>query len=204
MPAFTTSNLSTDQDLIEAIKAGEPHCSEAMRVLYGKPEYRRIVTSIVAKDRPNSGDDISEVYQESMLELMQKLRVPTFVLNGQLTSFFYGIASKKWGGFKRKKDNTHLEITIYEETTGDDTPDVVLEKELYRLWEKEYRKVSDACQQLFTLKEEGKNYEEIARITGYKDANVVKSKINQCRMKLRAQLEEKPFWASIIQIFLKK
>ncbi|MBC9931790.1 RNA polymerase sigma factor [Chitinophaga qingshengii] len=105
----------TDRELISELKAGSHHATVAI--------YRQYFPVIAAYVQQHGGHtaDAEDVFQETMLVLVQKIQSPDFTLTASLKTYLYAIARNHWS--KRLRDNRLLlpgEAALPEETG---TPD---------------------------------------------------------------------------------
>ena len=109
----------------------------------------------------NSGsdDDVSDLFQDTIITLYQQITENNFVPDLDLKGYFFGVARNLWNEeLRKKKRTTELNIDIVEEEDSDYLYDPALEKILSR----SFKKLKLDSQTVLTLFSEGISYDEIA------------------------------------------
>ncbi|WP_212005691.1 RNA polymerase sigma factor [Chitinophaga sp. HK235] len=90
-------NTTADDILIEQLKAGDRTASTAL--------YQQYFPMVAIYVQQNSGNqaDAEDIFQETLLVLLQQIQKPGFVLSSSLKTFVYAIARNLW--CKRLRDN---------------------------------------------------------------------------------------------------
>jgi RNA polymerase sigma factor (sigma-70 family) len=143
----------TDKSIIEGIRLQD---EKVLNYLYD--HYFETVKSYVLKNS-GSDDDVSDLFQETIITLYQKITEDTLELTTDLKGYFFGIAKNIWNEELRKKKRVvGLTMDIVEEDDSESRYDPALEKILSRSFEK----LKLDSQTILTLFSEGLSYEDIA------------------------------------------
>jgi RNA polymerase sigma factor (sigma-70 family) len=116
----------------------------------------------------NSGsiDDVSDVFQDSIIVLYNQITDYSLHLNTDLKGYFFGIARNVWSAQLRKKQRTiELEFDISDEDSADEQFDPALERVISRV----FKKLKPDQQMVLNLFSEGHSYEEIASMMDLKN-----------------------------------
>ena len=109
----------------------------------------------------NSGsdDDVSDVFQDTIIVLYSQIIEDNFILTTELKGYFFGIARNVWSAHLRKKQKTvELEMDIIEEDDSEEKYDMFLERIVSRV----FLKLKADEQMILNLFSDGISYEEIA------------------------------------------
>jgi RNA polymerase sigma factor (sigma-70 family) len=167
----------TDQEIIQAIRQGKR--DQALRFLYKEfPKIRQLIlksgcNEVVAR----------EVFNDSLLLLIEKVQQPSFELTSKLTTYLYGINRFMVKNELRKQNKTAYELEWSDTLILSDADlgyDTEKEEQLNRL-DKILDQLSDKCRQIFDLfyfKKE--SMDTIARTLNYSSVNSAKTQKYKC------------------------
>lgn len=167
----------TDQEIIEAIRKGERE--RAIAFLYREfPKIRLLVL------KSGCNDVVArEVFNDSLLLLIEKVQKPEFELTSKLTTYLYGINRFMVKNELRRQNKTAYELEwsdtliLSESDLGYDTEK---EEQLNRL-DRILDQLSDKCRQIFELfyfrKE---SMETIAQTMKYSSVSSAKTQKYKC------------------------
>jgi RNA polymerase sigma factor (sigma-70 family) len=143
----------SDINIIEGVRKQD---DKILNWLYDN--YLQSVKSYVLKNS-GSSDDVSDVFQESIIALYRQITDDNLNLTTDLKGYFFGIARNVWNAQLRKKQKTvELEVDLAEEENNDDQSNQILERVLSRA----LQKLKPDQQLILNLFSEGDSYEEIA------------------------------------------
>jgi RNA polymerase sigma factor (sigma-70 family) len=143
----------SDKNIVEGVRLQD---DKVLNYLYD--HYYRTIEHHVLQNS-GSDDDASDLFQDTIIELYQKISDNSFHLTSDLRGYFFGIARNIWSARLREKLRVaELNMDIVEENDPDDLPDSGLEKILYRA----FQKLKPDNQIVLTLYYEGLSYDEIA------------------------------------------
>lgn len=167
----------TDQEIIEAIRKGERE--RAIAFLYKEfPKIRMLVL------KSGCNDVVArEVFNDSLLLLIEKVQKPGFELTSKLTTYLYGINRFMVKNELRRQNKTAYELEwsdtliLSESDLGYDTEKEEQLKRLDRILDQ----LSDKCRQIFELfyfrKE---SMETIAQTMNYSSVSSAKTQKYKC------------------------
>lgn len=142
-----------DKNIIEGIKNQD---DKTLNWLYDN--YLQTVRNYVMKNS-GTGEDVSDVFQESIIILYSNITSGDFELTSDLKGYFFGIARNVWSGMLRKKrKTTALDSNLPDEPAHEETDDPMFE----RIVSRAFQKLKPDSQLILTLYAEGLSYEEIA------------------------------------------
>jgi RNA polymerase sigma factor (sigma-70 family) len=179
------SLFQRDEHIVESIRQGD---DQTLTWLYNKH-----LPMIVKYIKQNHGDgyDASELLQDALVILWEKIRRREFVLESRLSTFLYAVVKNKWlQELARRKKLIPLDQLA--DNPGPDPPglDQLQDQERVHLVRKCLEMLSPLCQKIMTLfYYEEKSMAEIARLTGLANEDVVKSKKYQCKKDLELLLK---------------
>lgn len=167
----------TDQEIISSIRKGERE--QAIRFLYQEfPKIKALIlksglNEVVAK----------EVFNDSLLLLIEKLQDPNFELTSKLTTYLYGINRFMVKNEMRRQNKTAYELEWSDTLIISDADlgyDVEKEERLSQL-DKILTQVSEKCRQIFELFYFRKqSMEHISKTLNYSSVNSAKTQKYKC------------------------
>lgn len=169
----------SDDELLAALKRGE---DAAFRQLYAM--HFNMIRYLVIK---NSGreDDASDVFQDGVIVLYEKLNTPGFELSASLKTFLYAVCRNLW--LKRLEKNKRQAFVDFEtvEVAGDEPEeDLAADKAKLRL---QLQHLGEQCRNVLMLFYYfKKSMEEIAAELGYTNADNAKNQKYKCLQRLKA------------------
>jgi RNA polymerase sigma factor (sigma-70 family) len=175
----------SDKSIIEGIKDQD---EKTLNWLYDN--YFQTVNNHIKKNS-GSQDDVSDVFQESIIILYEQIRDNTLNLTSDLKGYFFGIARNVWNmQLRRKREITELELDINlpDENESDENNDQLFE----RIVTRSFQKLKPDIQSVLTLYSEGYSYEEIAVRMNLKNENYARRKKYLCKETLMQVVKEDP------------
>jgi RNA polymerase sigma factor (sigma-70 family) len=143
----------TDKSIIEGIRLQNEN---VLSYLYD--HYYQTVKNHVLKNS-GSNDDVSDVFQDTIIALYQQVSENNFNLTSDLKGYFFGIARNIWKAqLRQKKRVSELNIDVAEEDDSNYSSDPALERILSR----SFQKLKPDYQTILTFFYDGLSYEEIA------------------------------------------
>ncbi|MEO1263865.1 MAG: hypothetical protein AAFZ15_33980 [Bacteroidota bacterium] len=146
----------------------------------------------------NGQDDVNEIFQRAIADFLSNKEKPR---HSDMVAYIIGICKNKGRDLSRKQTLERNRKEKFVKEQGDtlkvEQPQSFEYAQLPLEMEKQLRKmfaqIGDKCKELLRLfhKEKIKG-KEIARIRNYKDANVARKEVYNCRKKLRSLLIKHP------------
>jgi RNA polymerase sigma factor (sigma-70 family) len=176
-------NIKSDSVIIEGIRNQDENI---LNWLYDS--YFSSVKKYVLQNN-GSIDDVSDVFQDSIIILYKQIIEDNLVLNTDLKGYFYGVARNVWNAqLRRKQRNTSFDFDVIEDSDNDEENNLLLEQ----IISKAYRKLKPDQQMVLDLFSEGLSYEEIARKMGLKNEEYARRKKYLCKELLMDIVKEDP------------
>jgi RNA polymerase sigma factor (sigma-70 family) len=147
----------------------------------------------------NSGseEDVSDLFQETIITLYQKISENNFTLTTELKGYFFGIARNIWNNELRDKKRTE-ELTIDLPEEEEESTDPIFQK----IMTNAFNKLKPDCQQVLTLFYDGCSYAEIAEKMNLKNETYARRKKYLCKEALMEFIKQDPDYLEY-QRFLK-
>lgn len=157
----------SDKNIIEGIRQQD---DKILNWLYDN--YFQTVRNHIIRNS-GSKDDVSDVFQDSIIVLYNQICDNTLVLTSDLKGYFFGIARNIWSNYLRtRKETDEIYADIPDETAHEETNDLLFERIVSRAFEK----LDHDHQTVLTLFSEGKSYEIIAKKLKMKNENYARRK----------------------------
>ena len=182
----------SDKDIIEGVRLQE---DKVLNYLYDK--YYPTIKNYVLKNS-GSKDDVSDVFQDTIIALYQRIMENNFTLTSDLKGYFFGIARNIWNTHLRKRIKTEQIESDLIGDENDEAEDKVFEKILARA----FVKLKPDCQKVLTLFYEGAGYDEIANKLSLKSEQYARRKKYLCKESLMELIKQDPDYAEYLR-FLK-
>jgi RNA polymerase sigma-70 factor (ECF subfamily) len=161
--------MHTKEDFIQGIKENEG-------IIYK-----------VARLYTNSAEDQKDVYQEIVYQLWKSY--PSFKANSKISTWMYRVALNTAISHlkKEKRKGTRVSIDNFLLNKIDEI-DTVIEERITLLYA-HIKKLSIVEKGIILLHLEGKNYDEIAAITGFTNTNIG-TRLGRIKQKLKSQIKK--------------
>ena len=175
----------TEQELLLGLRLGQP---DAFKRLY--QQHYPMVRYLVVQNS-GSNEEADDVFQDGLLVLIGKLRLPEFHLTASLKTYVYSVCRNLW--LKRLKDKGKTKLIDFETPVEvvEDSPDESNEPILQNLRDC-LETIGDSCRKILERFYYFKmNMEEIAAELGYTNAENVKNQKYKCILRLRKLMVEK-------------
>jgi len=183
----------SDKDLIEGIRRQD---EEALNYLYDN--YFKPIKQHVLKNRGNE-DDVSDVFQDAIIILYQRICENNFELTSDLRGYFFGIARNVWNNHLRLKSRTEgLENIDVAEENDEDLSDPLFSKIMMRA----FNMLKPECQEVLRMFYDGATFDEIAKRMNFKNETYARRKKYLCKEALLEFIKSDPEYIEY-QRFLK-
>jgi RNA polymerase sigma factor (sigma-70 family) len=177
----------TEQELLALLS--RPDIEKPVRYLY-----QRYFDSIVAHVSAHGGsnEDGADIFQESLLVMIDKVRSGLFRGESAVGTFLVGIAKNKWLHESRTRTRRKNRETIY---SGSADQEIVLtpglkQEEAVHGFEKLMRELGDVCRKLLTgFYYEDKSMRELLAEFDYENEQVLRNKKSKCMKRLKEMLQ---------------
>ena len=175
---------NTDEQLLQGFKEND---DRAWSIMLNNQDLRKMIFSLVIKNNGNE-EDATDVLQDALIVLYEKIQLGTFKLSAKLTTYLYGIAKNIWYNKLRRQGRLI--------NTGDDYPEIPETDEellpnkeemtgaLNRL-SNAMEDISEQCRKLLLLFYSGKKMSTIADEIGYANEDSAKNNKSKCMKKLK-------------------
>jgi len=178
-------NFFPEQKLLNRIKSND-------RTVLGElfVRYEKLVASYVSK---HGGDqlDAEDMLQEAIIVVWQKVCSGKFELTSKLSTYFLAIVKNKWSAEMRKRGQFSEELPEDISDGNPSTLDSVIKEEEMTTVRKALEALNPICKELLMLFYfEARNLRDIARILGFANPEVAKSKKYQCKKSLETILKQ--------------
>ena len=132
-----------------------------------------------------SKDESWEIFQESLIVVLQKAQKPDFQRSSSFFTFLVSVCKFKW--FNESKKKYKKNVTISDAMTlksDDDIEESVQKMERFSFYQKKLKELDPLCQQLFQLFFQKVSLKEIAKTMGLRSENAAKQRKYKCQKKL--------------------
>ena len=160
--------------------------NKAYEILY--KFYFPVVENFILKNS-GSHDDAQDIFQETIIVLLQKVPLDSFELTSSLKTYIFAISSNLW--LKRLRESKRLYKTVeHISKTENNISDPAQEEPIEKSWSEKMdillEKVPSHCQfiikSIFYL---GKKFEEIKDKLGYKNKHSAQNQKYKCMQQLK-------------------
>lgn len=181
----------SDTSIIEGLRKQD---DKVLNWLYDN--YLPVVKNYVLNNS-GSSDDVSDVFQDSIIVLYKQISENNLKLSTDLRGYFFGIARNVWSSQLRiKQKTTELEIDIHDEEDVEALNDPFLE----RVVSKAFLKLKPDQQLVLSLFSDGISYEDIALKMGLKNEIYARRKKYLCKEALLELVKEDPEYQEYLRL----
>ncbi len=186
-------NKYSDIDIINGVRNQD---DKILNWIYDN--YLKAVKRYVVKNS-GSDDDVSDVFQDSIIVLYNQIKENTLNLTSDLKGYFFGIARNVWNTQLRKMQiTTELEIDLSDE---EDTEDLLNDHLSERVVSRAFEMLKPDQQMVLRLYAEGLTYDEIALKMNLKNESYARRKKYLSKEALLVIMREDPEYQDNLGFF---
>ena len=175
----------TDHEILELLRTGDNDL--AINLLYHQyPMIRKLV-------RANRGTakDAEDVFQETLLVLLNKAADPQFQLTAKLSTYLYSVARFIWNDQLKKQKPQIPYDELPDQPDRSDLAEALADENRARIAEQVINELKDRCRELLVLFYLGKtSLKDIATRMGYNSENTAKNQKYKCLETARTRLKQ--------------
>lgn len=171
-----------EQELLKGLSVND---KQAIEAIY-KEHYGLIQTLVVNNN--GSEDDAKDVFQEALIVLYEKSKLPEFSLNCLIKTYLYSVSKRLWLKRLQKSNRYEANVVGLEETVYVEEDFTHHEKRNleFTMMEHAMANVGEPCKSLLEAYYIRKNnMQEIAAAFGYTNADNAKNQKYKCLMRLK-------------------
>lgn len=144
----------------------------------------------------NSGNDqdAKDIFQDAIVIVYNKTKEDDFSLNCDFSTYLYSICKLLWLKELRENKDLHTDekeiekLLSYQNVNHEDN--VIYDR--YSVYHKYIKKLGYDCQKVLRLFYDGVSPKEIAKIMGYKNEHIIRSKKFRCKERLMKWIKNDP------------
>ena len=182
MEQNTVNIPETEAALLQGLAANDKKAVERI--------YRENFPVIQAMIVNNSGnpEDAADIFQEAMIVLYEKAKLPDFVLNCQIRTFVYSVCRRLWLKKLQQSQRFYTQPEATEEIVAveEDMEYHESKQAEFNIMENALAKIGEPCKSLleaYYLQKKG--MQEISDLFGYTNADNAKTQKYKCLMRLK-------------------
>ncbi|HVN58900.1 MAG TPA: sigma-70 family RNA polymerase sigma factor [Bacteroidales bacterium] len=179
----------SDKDIVEGIRKQD---DKVLKYLYNT--YYQTIKNHVLKNS-GSADDVSDVFQETIIALYQKITDNNFHLTSDLKGYFFGVARNIWSAELRARKKTEEIKSDYADEVNEDYQDPVFQ----RIMARAFARLKPDCRMVLTLFYDGCPYDEIASRMKLKNETYARRKKYLCKEALMELIKQDPEYRSYLR-----
>lgn len=173
---------SIEQKLLEGLALNDRKAAETIY-----KQHYNMVQSLILNNNGNS-EDASDIFQEAMIVLYEKVKSGSFELNCQLKTYLYSVCRRLWLKRLNQLQRISPEVENIEETIPvEDDLEVHQQRDMdFHMMEKAMQNLGEPCRSLLeAYYMQKKSMVEIAGSFGYTNADNAKNQKYKCLMRLK-------------------
>lgn len=174
-----------DEQVIQLIRTGKS--DRALDVLYKNfPAVRKLI-------RAGGGNsaDAEDIFQESLIILVRKIRDTDFRLTAQLSTYLFSVCRFLWNDELKKRKRQPMTEPGTDEPAEQEWQSTREKEALAQLAEKALHQLQDRCRELLLLFYEGRwKLKDIAAKMGYSSESTAKNQKYKCLESAKNKLKE--------------
>lgn len=143
--------------------------------------------------------DAKDLFQDSLMVVLSKAKMPGFQLTSQFSTFLYGIAINLWRSQQKKKHHTEVTIPDGMEYISEPQPEFDHKRlERQSLFDKAFAQLGDDCRELLLLFFQKKPMTEIAERLGFASDNYARKRNHICKGRLIELVKNYPEYRELL------
>jgi len=176
------NTTESEQTLLKGLAQNDKNSIEAIY----RENYKAIQSFVLNNN--GSVDDARDIFQEAMIVLYEKSKLPSFSLNCQIRTYVYSVCRRLWlkrlqqlGKFSTQVENLEETVPVEEEMEDHEK-----KNEDFILMEHSMSKIGEPCKSLLdAYYMQKKNMQDIASEFGYTNADNAKTQKYKCLLRLK-------------------
>jgi len=179
----------TDQQIIEAFRAGGPARERAWEFAYKDWRDKAIGTIV---NRGGTREEAKEALQEAVSSFEHRVRRPGFVLHHRLSTYFVTCVFRRWARMKKKSETLEIE-SGHLEGFVDSVEAEIAKADLARVLDETMARLGERCKKILLLFMNGFSMREIAKKMKFSGGEqVAKNEKRKCQERYENFLREHP------------
>jgi len=184
-----TKDQYTDDELIRGIKNRNDAVFEYMRRKF-LPKIKAYFLSMKV-----CSSDIEDIFHDAILSVANKIDRNALNIEVSFENYFFGICKNKRRERSRGSQTKSDNINIIDMAAQNNINEIELEKEEKNdLVRRNILKITETCQQILQLRNNGLKFKEIARIMHYKSEGFARKKYWDYRNRLKSLIMKDPLY----------
>lgn len=146
-----------------------------------------------------SEDDAKDVFQDSLIVILNMVKKSDFQLTSQFSTFLYGIAYNLWRSRWKKKTNQEVTIPDGMEYTAEKQHEYDYDRlERQKLFDKAFAQLGEDCRELLLLFFQKTPMTEIAGRFGFASDNYARKRKHDCKERLLELIKNYPEYRELL------
>ena len=173
---------SKEQELLKGLALGD---KKAVETIY-KDNYNMVQSLVINNN--GSAQEAKDIFQETMIVLLEKARSDNFELNCQIKTYVYSVSRRIW--LKRLQQynryTNNIEDMVGAVTVEEDVEEYEKRDQEFVMMEKAISSLGEPCKSLIeAFYIQKRNMQDIASQFGYTNADNAKNQKYKCLMRLK-------------------
>ncbi|MEO7534497.1 MAG: sigma-70 family RNA polymerase sigma factor [Ferruginibacter sp.] len=177
--------MNTTEQEQELLKGLAQNDKNAIEVIY-RENYGAIQSFVINNN--GSADEARDIFQEAMIVLYEKSKLPKFSLSCQIKTYLYSICRRLWLKRLQQLSKYSTQVESLEETipVEEEIEDHEKRNEDFILMENAMAKIGEPCKSLLDAYYiQKKSMQDIAADFGYTNADNAKTQKYKCLLRLK-------------------
>ncbi|HMR42177.1 MAG TPA: sigma-70 family RNA polymerase sigma factor [Saprospiraceae bacterium] len=197
------ANIFTEDQLLEAIKAGGNDRQAAIRKIYDDRELKGKVIDFVRNHGGNT-EDGQDMFHEGIIVLDRNIREEKFRGESSLQGYLYSICRFLWMNRARKQSKTRLTDESQPfEGAADFTPESnYFDEERKSVLRQILEQLGERCQKILNLWQLSYSMDEIAEAMGLANEQQARKAKYRCHLSLLEYLQQNPNLSELLKNYM--
>jgi RNA polymerase sigma factor (sigma-70 family) len=177
--------VNTTEQELELLRGLAHNDKNAIEVIY-RENYGAIQSFVINNN--GSADEARDIFQEAMIVLYEKSKLPKFSLSCQIKTYLYSVCRRLWLKRLQQLSKYSTQVESLEETipVEEEIEDHEKRNEDFVLMENAMAKIGEPCKSLLDAYYiQKKSMQDIAADFGYTNADNAKTQKYKCLMRLK-------------------
>ncbi len=193
MKVAKISSHDVEQEYLEGIRLGRRQTLDQI--------YRQLFPQIKHFIIKHSGteEDAKDVFQDALLAVYHNVQDQSFTLSCKFSTYVFAICRNLW--LKKLRSNKVSFVTINENILtidGEELEEVIRRNERIKIYHRQFRAISEKCQQLLELYMQGVNMKSIAEQLGFASVSYARKRKFKCKEQLMDRIKKDEVFQNLV------
>lgn len=193
MKVVKISSLTREREYLEGIRLGQRKTLDQI--------YKQLFPQIKHFVLKHSGteEDAKDIFQDAMMAVYHNAQDEDFELSCKFSTYVFAVCRNLW--LKKLRSNKVSFVTINENILSIDREELdeaIRRNERIKIYQRQFRAISEKCQQLLELYMQGADMKSIAKQLGFASVSYARKRKFKCKEQLMERIQNDEVFQNLV------